>query len=92
MSSNKVGPDKIDNLTSVFIFVGLVLADLTFVSIVAAVLANLVYYGKLNKEKDEDEDFTLGVFPPSTIAAWIVACAIPVVFAVGWLLIWNYSR
>jgi len=100
MSSDKVGPDKIDKLTSVFIIVGLSLAVLTFVSIVAAVLANFVYYGKLNKEnygklnkeKGEDEDLTLGVFRPSTITAWIVACAIPVVFAVGWLLIWIYSR
>jgi len=92
MSSDKVGTDKIDYVTSVFIFVGLWLAGLTFVSVLAAVVANLVYYCKLKKEKNEHGDVTLGVFPTSTVAAWIVTCLIPVTFAVGWLLIWKYSR
>jgi hypothetical protein len=92
LSSDKVGSEKIDNLTFTFFLVGLSLAVLTFVSILAAVIANLVYYGKLKKEKNEDENLTLGVFCPSTFAAWFVACAIPVTFAFGWLLIWKYSR
>jgi hypothetical protein len=92
MSSDKVGLEKIDHWTFTFFVVGLSLAGLTFVSIVAAVLANLVYYCKLKKEKNEDENLTLGVFPPSTVAAWFVACAIPIAFAAGWLLIWIYNR
>jgi hypothetical protein len=92
MSSDKVGPEKIDNWTFTFFVVGLSLAGLTFVSIVAAVLANLVYFFNLKKKKKKYEELTLGVFPPSTVAAWIAACLVPVVFAVGWLLIWKYSR
>jgi hypothetical protein len=91
MSSDKVGPEKIDNWTLIFFFVGLSLAGLTFVSIVAAVLANLVYFFKLKKKKKKYEELTLGVFPPSTVAAWIVACLIPLAFAAGWLLILIYN-
>jgi hypothetical protein len=99
MSSDKVGPEKIDDWTLIFFVVGFWLAGLTFVSIVAAVLANVVYFFKLKKKKKKYEELTLGyeeltlgVFPPSTVAAWIVACLIPLAFAAGWLLIWIYNR
>src|SRR5687767_12681110 len=58
LSSDKVGSEKIDKLTFTVFLVGLSLAVLTFVSILAAVIANLVYYRKLKKEKNEDENLT----------------------------------
>jgi hypothetical protein len=91
MSSDKVGQDKIDFLTYVFIIVGLSLAGLTFVSVLAAVVANVTYWFRLRKKKKKYEKLRLGVWGATTITAWIVACLIPVVFAVGWLLIWIYT-
>jgi hypothetical protein len=85
VSSDKVGPEKIDNLTSPFIVVGLLLAGLTSLSVLAAVVANVQNRRKLRKY---DNDLSLGVWAPTTITAWIVACAIPLAFAVGWVLIW----
>src|SRR5256885_1056039 len=85
LTSDKVDPAKIKLWTAPFLVVGLALSGLIFLSILAAVFANVHNWRKLKKKKST---VSLGVYPPATIVAWIVTCLVPLAFAAGWILIW----
>jgi hypothetical protein len=85
VSSDKLTDEHVVRLTTPLLIVGITVAVLIFLSILAAVLANVHNWHKLNKP---DQKVSLGVYPPSTTTAWVATCLIPLTFATGWILIW----
>lgn len=83
-SIDKLDLDQIARLTIPFSAVGIALAILIFVSIVAAVAANIYNYHRL---QERDPTISLGVYPCATVTAWVVTCLVPLAFVAGWMLL-----
>lgn len=66
---------------------GLTIASLIFMGIMAAIIASYILYRKVNNEITNlsDEKQTLGVHPVLTIIGWFTAVLIPEIFIIGWI-------
>jgi hypothetical protein len=83
-SSDRFSQGQVSTLTTPLFVVGLVISILIFLSVLAAAAANLHNWRDL---KADDPKVTLGVRAYTTIVGWGVAASLPLVFALGWLLI-----
>ena len=81
--SGNVRLENSGRLTSVIELLGITIACLILLGIIAAIIATCILYRKVNVNKPISEKQSLGVHPVLTVIGWLVAALIPVIFIIA---------